>query len=366
MLKEGKFGVTEAVCLVTITCSVKIFFSSPALLISQVGTAAWYVTLISAVTALVGFSFLYLLLKRFPGKALPEIFDLSMGRAAGLFLSFLFAAMLMINTGIFMREYSDVLRSYTYQETSTSYIIGALALAAGAAAWLGLESIARLSKLAAYFLLAGYLALLVFASSDYHYDNIFPLLGYGLEKSAVTGARRCSVYAEVVILGIVASSLQGVRNNKRAGVISVALSGLLVAMGLLSGIMMFSYTTGQENSALLFALARVIKYSDFFSRLDPLFIILWSTATTITVSVLFYAAVSMLCKTLRLPDKRPVIIPMTIILYVLALLPRDFSTIVYGYVEGVRNYNWIVYFGLPLLALIISVIRNKKDVAPGA
>jgi hypothetical protein len=68
MLKEGKFGAAEAVCLVTITCTVKIFFTSPAVLVRHVGTAAWYVTLISAITALIGFSFIYLLLSVFQVK----------------------------------------------------------------------------------------------------------------------------------------------------------------------------------------------------------------------------------------------------------------------------------------------------------
>jgi spore germination protein (amino acid permease) len=363
MLKEGKFGVTEAVCLVTITCTVKVFFTSPTVLVRHVGTAAWYTTIISAATALIGFAFVYQLLKRFPGKNLPEIYDLSMGRAVGIVFSVLTAALFMADAGVFMREYSEVLRAYTYQETSTSSLVGALLIVTGLAAWQGLESIARLSKLAAYFLLAGYMVLLAFASREYHYDNIFPILGYGLDKSFFIGVQRCSVYAEVVVLAVVAASLQGLKNIKRAGVISIILSGLLIALGLLAQVLLFSYTAGRENSAPLYALARVIKYGEFFSRLDPIFIILWSMATMITVSVLFYTAVSLFCKTFRLLDTRPVIIPMIILLFVLAMVPRDFYTIVYGLIENARRFNWVIFFGLPLAALVTAVLRNKKDVS---
>lgn len=360
MLKEGKFGISEAVCLITITCTVKIFFTSPAVLVKHVGTAAWYVTLISAGTALVGFMFVYLLLKRFQNKNLPEIFDMSVGRPVGVLFALLFVAMLIVNASIFLREFSDVLRAYTFKVTSTSYIIGAMVIAVAVAAWLGLESIARLAKLAAYFVLAGYIALLVFASSEYHYDNIYPILGYGLGRSVFIGMQRCSVYAEVVILAIVATSLQGINNIKRAGTISVILSGVFVAFGLLAEVLLFSYTTGQENSAPLYALARIIKYGDFFSRLDPIFIILWSMATVIAISVLFYAAVSMFCQSFKLPDKRPVIVPMVVLLYALAMAPSDFSAIVYGFIEAARKFNWAVYFGLPIIALVAAMIRNKK------
>lgn len=170
----------------------------------------------------------------------------------------------MIEAGIFMREFSDVLRSYTFRDTFTGYIIGSLVISAGLAAWLGLESIARISKLAGYFLLTGFAMLLLLASSDYHIENIFPILGYGLKNSLVIGAQRCSVYAEVIVLGISAVSLQGIKNIKRAGVVSVILSSVLIALGLLSEVLMFSYSTAHENTAPMYALARIIKYSDFF------------------------------------------------------------------------------------------------------
>ena len=46
MTRDGKFGKTEAVCLLTITMTSKVFFSNPAAFISYVGNSAWYATLI--------------------------------------------------------------------------------------------------------------------------------------------------------------------------------------------------------------------------------------------------------------------------------------------------------------------------------
>ena len=60
------------------------FFTSPSALTNYVGTASWYMTLISDLTAIIGFAFLYLLLKRFPGKDIVEIFNVSFGKLIGL------------------------------------------------------------------------------------------------------------------------------------------------------------------------------------------------------------------------------------------------------------------------------------------
>lgn len=88
MIKEGKFGVNEAVCLVTMAICNKIFSTTPGYITRTIGNTGWYMTLISCATALVFFILIYLLLKRFPGKNIVEIYDASLGRAVGFIFSF--------------------------------------------------------------------------------------------------------------------------------------------------------------------------------------------------------------------------------------------------------------------------------------
>ncbi len=48
MIQEGKFGIAEAMWLVVFTSAAKVFFYQPATVAALVGTAGWYMTLISA------------------------------------------------------------------------------------------------------------------------------------------------------------------------------------------------------------------------------------------------------------------------------------------------------------------------------
>jgi hypothetical protein len=52
---------------------------------------------------------------------------------------------------------------------------------------------------------------------------------------------------------------------------------------------------------------------------------------------------------------------LAVLLYALAMTPRDFSTVVYGYIEGLRKLNWSAYFGLPLIAFLAAVFRKKRE-----
>lgn len=108
MIEEGKLGVQEAVWLITIAIISKVFFSGPTTMVAIVGNADWYVTILSAAIAMIGFVFIYLLLKRFPEKDITEIFNLSLGRFFGFIFSGILALyMLFVSSTIFCSQYKS-------------------------------------------------------------------------------------------------------------------------------------------------------------------------------------------------------------------------------------------------------------------
>lgn len=360
MIKEGKFGVNEAVCLVTMAICNKIFSTTPAYVTRTIGNTGWYMTLISCAVALVFFTFIYLLLKRFPGRNIVEIYDASLGRVVGFIFSFLLMGSFLLSVGIYTREFTDILKIYSLPFTPLSVIIGTLLSVAAIAAFLGLETIARVAKLAFYPALIGYLLILIFSSSYFEPFKLLPIFGYGLDKTVITGVLRGSAYDEVIILAVFAGSLQGIEHIKKAGFISLLLSGFIISIGLLCFALVFEYTSIQEVTIVAYVMTRKIEYGVFFQRMDPIFLLQWIITTAVYISILFYTTVSIYCKLFRLQDARPVVIPMAVLAFSIAVFPKDITSVISVYVQGIRNYGNITFFVMPVIALIIAVIRDKK------
>lgn len=358
MIEEGKFGMQEAISLLIITMSIKVYFTSPSFIAVILGTSSWYMTLISAATAMLGFSFLCLLLKRFPGRNLIEAFDLSMGRAFGFLFSMILILFLLGGTAILVREFAEVLKIYSLPTTPPTLLIGTLLFVTTITCFMGLEGITRSARLMAYFILVGFLVVIVLASTHYDYHNLFPILGYGLDRTILYGLSRSSFYGEVILLGLIAPSLQGLTHIKRAGLISIGVSGILVSVALAAGMMAFNFGTAQEMTSQMYELARIIHIGGFLQRLDPSFLFTWCIGTLISVSFLQYCTISAYCKTFRIPDIRVVILPMTIVLFTTCMVPLDLTSIT-QYVHITRQLGWIVYFGLPLVVWIVAAIRKK-------
>jgi hypothetical protein len=263
MIKEGKIGAYEAVWLATITITSKAYFSSPSVIASLVGTAGWYMTLISALVALIGFGFIYLLLKRFPDKDIIDIFEVSFGRAAGFILLLVLGLFLLFMSVTRISEFHEIMRVNIFQMSPDWFIVGIAVVSVLVFSLLGFEAIARFAKFVAYFMLAGFLALTLLGLKNYRTENLFPILGYGIDKTLINGVMRSSAYGEIIIFAVFARSFQGTKYIKKEGLVSLLLSAGLLSLTILSITLTFPYYIMQELVSPVYDMTTLISYGRF-------------------------------------------------------------------------------------------------------
>ncbi|HEY9062522.1 MAG TPA: GerAB/ArcD/ProY family transporter [Pseudobacteroides sp.] len=359
MIKEGKLGLHEAVCLTTIVITSNVFYTSPGFLMHILGTISWCSALISAATAAIGFTIICLLLKRYPGKNIIEIFNITVGRYMGFIFSIICFLSLALFATTTLREFIDVLKDYAFPLSATSYLVVIFVATVLILCRLGIEAIARFAKLSAYALLLGLILVLILAAQNYNLGRMFPLFGYGIGKTMLNGFKRSSLFGEVIILAVIARSLQGTKHIKKAGYISIVISGILISATLFCFTITFPYYTGQEITSPMYELTALINYGVFIQRLDPIFLFAWCISSFIAITTLWYISLSTYCKAFKMQDMKPLLLTSGIILFTLTMLPRDITEVSMGYIQFFREYAWIVFFILPLIALISSLIRRK-------
>lgn len=360
MIREGKFGLYETVCLTTIIILSKIFYTSISVIIKSMGTAAWYGTLFSSAVSLVLFLFLYLLMKRFPGKNIMDIFDIVLGKFIGKAISLLFSAYILFYAGSSLREFLEMIKAYNLPYTQPSLILSAFIIVAILIVYFGLEGAARVSAIFFIPIIAGLIIILILAAPYYNFDNLKPFGGYGIANTLGIGFLRSSAYDEVFLLAIIINSIHGLKNFKRAGVVSLIISGVLIALSVLFNIAAFEYTGASENTSATFQLARIIYFNRFFQRMESIFLFTWVITSLITVSVSLLISMTVYCKTLKIENHRPIILPFAFLLFMVAIYPENFAQVTEINISIMRQYSLIFVYGIPLIALFISLLRGKK------
>lgn len=358
-MTEGKFGNQEAVWLTVSVIVAKVFFTSPSTAADILGTTVWYMTLISAATAIAGFGLIVRLLKRFPNMDLTEVYERALGRVAGSVFSLALGIYLMFVTSVNIAEFLEVIKVYVFPNTPNWYITAIFAASVLIISIVGLESIARISKIIAFFMVAGFLAVLILSVENYEVLNLFPIFGYGLDKTVLHGILRCSVYGDVIILAVFAKSLQGTQYVKRAGIIALVLSGLLIFLSVLAFSLSFPYYSSHEITSPMYEIATMIDYGRFVQRIEPVFLFIWITTSLISATALFYSFVWIYCGVFRIRDRRPIIIACGVILFTSSMMHRDISGIVFKGIQLTRSIGLIPIFVMPAAALVIARIRKK-------
>lgn len=359
MIKDGKFGVNETIALLTITLSAKVFFSSSSLVAAKVGTAGWYMTVISAFIAFLATALLIRLLSMYPDKTLMDIYEIVYGKVGGKIFSFLLFASILATLAASSREFIEIMKVFDLPQSPPSYLLILLFLVVGILTYWGLETIARFSKLVAYFLLLAYISVLVLSMKLYELHRLFPILGYGLDKTILTGIQRSSAYGEIIFIGVIIGSLHGIKHAKRAAYSSLALSVSIIATALLAFTLAFPYFTAEEITAPIYLMVTLIEYGEFIQRIEPIFYFLWNISMVISVAALFYVLVIIYAHIFRLDDKRPIIMPLGIIVIFLALIPQNIIQVTVEIVNVIRSYGWAFYFVPPGVTLAITELTKR-------
>ena len=359
MIEKGKFGVSEAVSLITITIVAKIFYTSPSAVVQIAGTAGWYLTIISGGAAFLSFMFVIMLLKRCPGKNIVDAYSTAFGPFIGFVFSFLLASALMFGAVSNTAEFSYVIQSYVLPRTPLFFIIGTCTIGVAILSFLGLESIARFSRLSVLILLTGFTAVILLGMQNYSIHRILPILGYGLKTTIYHGLLRSSFYADVIILAVFTGSLQGLKFVKKAGFLSLAISTIIVSISLLAFSLTFPYFVGEELTAPMYVLASLIDYGRFFQRLESIFLFIWYISSFIGVVALFYTSLCVYCQIFKINDKKSIVFPFAIIFCTASLLPSSIITVVDAIVPLYREYIWVVIFLPPIIGLLTSKLMKR-------
>lgn len=360
MIKEGKVGPQGALAISIILLVTKVFFTNPSSVIRDAGTAGWYVVLISVTVSMILFEFVCILLKRFPDKVLSEIFERVWGRFIGKIFSLIFIAYFIFYAGSSLREFVEMIKTYNLPYTPPSVIVSTFLLAVAAISYLGLEALSRVSHIGFWFVLGSLAIILILDYPLYKIGSIYPLGGNGFKQSFNLGIIHNSAYNEVVLLAFLVNSFNGLKYFKKSAMRGFIISGIAISSVVLFSIMAFEFPMAGEQFSTLFELSRGIYFGRFFQRLESIFLIVWVTTSVLLVTTFFYASISIFCRSFKINDHKPLILPFVFLVYDVALLPENISEVI----NFSRNFqkissSWIMY-GIPIITLAASFLFRKK------
>lgn len=365
MSSEEKIGYHEALTLLVITLSAKIYLSFPRNMALLGNAAGWIIVLLSGIYSLVGYFFISSLLRRYPGKNIIQISHQLGGSIIGKVIGVGFFLFFLAITSLYLRQFAESFILAILPRTPISVLTLFFLILLIYATLLGVETISRVAWLLGPYLLTALIVILCFSLPQASVNYLTPILGPGpipLLKYSVTNI---SVFAEIILLGIIAPLIRDRNRINRIGVISL-LAALIINMGIVSlSTAVFNFSAIQRMIFPVFQLTRLIAYGEFIQRVEAVFVFLWFFWAGIQLSGLFYGTVTSFTQTFLIKNYRPLVFPIAVLIFTISLIPASMTEAVelndYVYRPSPLGiYYTAAAFGLPLLLWLVSLFRKQS------
>ncbi|MCQ2560221.1 MAG: endospore germination permease, partial [Clostridia bacterium] len=350
----------EVMILLVISSLARIFTSVPGDLIVHTGQAAWLSVFLGLGVAFLQLWLIWQILKNHPGQNLIEATENIAGAGFGTFFNVLWLALIMSVNVLYVRIFSEDLLLSTLFSTPLLVILVIFVISSVWAVFLGIGALARGAKLLAPFILGGMLFLVLCLFPLFNFNNLFPLLGEGLDKIVLWGALEGSVVIEVILGAVMLKSLAKPEILPKA-----AIRALFIGFGVftileIALLLAIHWRSSAEFILPFYSLSRQIHLGRFFQRVESLFLIIWLFIVLIKSAFLLYCSVLTWADTLKLPDYRPLIAPVALVTLMFSLCPSDFSTTMQYSADYMRRYFWILGFGIPIVLVIWDKLKQRS------
>jgi len=360
MLKEKKIGETEAIALLVTNIATKVYLTTPAVYMHLCENAAWIMVLISGLVSLAFFWFILKYVEFFPEKNLSETAEKVLGPFFGNLIILLVLLLVFLEVAFCFRKYSEMILLVALPEIDIAPVLAVFLVSCAIATYLGAATIAGAAYISFPFALS---AVAIICLCSFHLWNsswMFPVLSKSMGDILLAGVLRSSDYVELIFLYCFADLFYP-KQIKSIGVKSIGISTLIFLVVMWAYNLSFPSTVGQENYLPLYTMARNIYLGRFVQRIEAIFVLFWVVSGCIWLSVGFFINCKLLSDMLKLPDFRPLIPAMAILVYSAAIIPQSLpDTILYSDYY-LRNYSAFFAFGVPALLIIIAILRGKVE-----
>lgn len=349
-MKVNKISLVEAIALIVIITINKLSINLPQSILTSCGSSAILnVIFISIITILITF-IIVKLFEKFPNSDIIDVSEF----LGGKFLKYLIGVILFIYItficAMLLRDYSETIHILYYMDTPTIYLLGFFIIVCAISNLFGGKSIIKTNVILCSILVISLIISFLAVLPNLTPQRIFPILGYGAYNTFFSGISNISAFNGLLVLYLVPSMLKDTRDLKKASMIAVTISAILLMLATASLLLAFSFSTQIDSISSLYTLLATNEFGRYFNHPESVFVLTWTLSFMTYVNVVCMLSVNILQKLSNVKNGKPFVIPICIIILGIAMIPES--------IMKVRSLNefMLQYFATPLVFILLPVI----------
>ena len=360
-----KISLLEATTLILIVTVNRLAISIPQAILLSCGSSAILNTIYVSLIAILLTYIIVRLFRKFPDSDIIDVSEFLGGKFLKYVIGTLFFIYIVTILSFLLRDFIEILRVLYYTDTPIVYLLSFFIVVCIIANLLGSKSIVKTNVILCIIMIIGLLIAFSSVIPNLTIQRIFPILGYGSYTTFFSGLTNILAFNGLSILYLVPPMLNDKKDLKKASMIAVSISAILIILATSSMLLAFSFSTNIEKISPLYTLLSNNEFEKYFQHPESLFVFTWILSFMSYINVACLLLVQILKKLTNVKNGKPFIFPICIAIIVLTLLPRNM-------IQAREFGNYLSkYFATPItfivfpLIMIFANLKYKKQKGNG-
>ena len=355
MSKNEGFGSWEAICLLINMVFVQAILYFPKDAAGMGGSAGWIIPIAVTIIAYIYFAIATGFYRYHGNLDLLEISQRAAGRVMKIIVGLLSALLLIFLEASLLGEYAHSLKVISLDKSPISYVLIFFLVGMAAAAYYGIEVVARISAFIVPICIIGFILMTIGVIPEYNTENLFPILGKGIDSIINGSTVSLHLFSPLLLIFFLIPYFKK-RNLNRVGYLSITISGLILFWSVLAFLLTYPYETAVDKKIPLYQMARLIEFGNYIQRVESVFVLVFSLSSILFMGALFTFITHIIAKTLDLDRHQPIVIPTAVIIFSVTFIKKGLPFHLPD--SQMANILWILALLLPIIVLIIGSIKK--------
>ena len=357
-----KVGKVEAIGLMVMIMINQIILNLGNVLILATGSSAWINIIYISILAVL---FTLLICKLFQPFENADILDVSEflgGKFLKIIIGIVYILFFLFLSALLLRYLTSSLKLIYFNNSPLVFLLLFFIVPSVIVVKMGIKAIAKVNLVFMPILLISMLVILFSTSKYFVPQRIFPIFGFGLNKTLLSGTINICSFISIGYLYFLIPILKDPKQFKKIAVSSIIFSAIYLFLSVICLLMMFPFISFTDEMLSIYLLTRMIEFGRFLQRIDAIFILIWILSMLSFISISSFLISDIFKKLTKIKDSKYIVYCIGGLLFSIALSIKNIAIIKYLENIVLKYIILVVVFIISLIILVLGYFKKKRKV----
>ena len=352
--KIGKFEAASIIIMITIN---QIIINLPNAIITSTGSSSWLNVIYISIIAILFCLLICKLFNKFPTNDILDVSEYLGGKPLKTLVGVLYLLFFLFIASILLRYLTNSLKLIYFEKSPTVFLLLLFLIPVTIAGKRGIKAVSQINLMFTPLLLLSILITLFSTVKDFIPEQIFPIMGFGIDKTFLYGFSNIFAFVSFAYLYFLIPILNHPEEFKKIAISSIIISAVYLLLSVVCLLMTFPFINFTDELMSMYLLSRMIEFGRFFQRIDAIFIFIWILSALSFLTFTSILITNIFKKLTRIKSSRTMLYGTVSIIFSVALIFNSIANL--KFIEDVV-FKYIIIILVFIISPILLILANFK------